>query len=200
MTAQTDHRAEQRRRIVRAAMACFSREGFHGTSMQQICAEAGMSPGALYRYFPSKESLIGAIVEGERAERACLIDSIETAPTFVDGLVTALEQLLRTPSTMAGAVLGPEIMAEAIRNEKLRDALEPAEAETRAMLERTIAGARARGEIDASVDLETLGLLLNAIGDGLLLHNLLHPEWKLAERTQAIATLVRRMMAPRETG
>lgn len=200
MTSQTDHRAEQRQRIIRAATTCFSRDGFHGTSMQQICAEAGMSPGALYRYFPSKESLIGAIVENDRAERTCLMDGIETAPTFVDGLVTALEELLRTPSTLAGAVLGPEIMAEAIRNEKLREALEPAEAETRAMLERTIAEARSRGEIDPSLDLETLGLLLNAIGDGLLLHNLLHPEWKLADRTQAMAALIRRMMAPRETG
>src|SRR4051812_17630808 len=51
--AQSDRRAE----ILAAAQRCFVRSGFHGASMQDICAEAGMSPGNLYRYFPSKEAL-----------------------------------------------------------------------------------------------------------------------------------------------
>ncbi len=193
---QPDHRAEQRRRILSAAIACFSRDGFHGTSMQKICAEAGMSPGALYRYFPSKESLIGAIVEGERAERACIIDAVETAPTFVEGITGALEQLLAKPSTLPSAALGPEVMAEAIRNETLRAALEPSEAEISDLMRRTIETARERGEIDPAIDLDTLSMLLNAIGDGLMLHNLLHPDWDLAGRTGQIADLIRRMLAP----
>ena len=36
--------------------------------MHEICGEAGMSPGALYRYFPSKESIIEAISEDHRRE------------------------------------------------------------------------------------------------------------------------------------
>ena len=44
-------------RDLAAAQRCFVRSGFHGASMQDICAEAGMSPGNLYRYFPSKEAL-----------------------------------------------------------------------------------------------------------------------------------------------
>ena len=55
--AQSDRRAE----ILAAAQRCFVRSGFHGASMQDICAEAGMSPGNLYRYFPSKEALIAGI-------------------------------------------------------------------------------------------------------------------------------------------
>ena len=51
---QSDRRAE----ILAAAQRCFVRSGFHGASMQDICAEAGMSPGNLYRYFPSKEALM----------------------------------------------------------------------------------------------------------------------------------------------
>ena len=39
--AQSDRRAE----ILAAAQRCFVRSGFHGASMQDICAEAGMSPG-----------------------------------------------------------------------------------------------------------------------------------------------------------
>ncbi len=63
---QSDRRAE----ILAAAHRCFVRSGFHGASMQDICAEAGMSAGNLYRYFPSKEALIAGIAERDRAEVA----------------------------------------------------------------------------------------------------------------------------------
>ncbi|MEW6255920.1 MAG: TetR/AcrR family transcriptional regulator [Pseudomonadota bacterium] len=199
LTGQQEHRAEQRRRILAAAVACFSRDGFHGTSMQKICAEAGMSPGALYRYFPSKESLIGAIVEGERAERAQLMDALDDAPTLADGLKECLDVMLAPDTSLPCAALGPEVMAEAIRNEKMRDALEPLEEETRARIILSLEKARARGEVDPALDLETLNMVLNMIGDGLVLHSLLHPEWRLADRSAAITDLIQRMIAPRNT-
>src|ERR1041384_4309671 len=59
---------DRRLEILAAAQRCFVRAGFHGASMQDICAEAGMSPGNLYRYFPSKEALIAGIAERDRAE------------------------------------------------------------------------------------------------------------------------------------
>jgi AcrR family transcriptional regulator len=181
---------------------CFSRDGFHGTSMQQICAEAGMSPGALYRYFPSKESLIGAIVEGERADRARILDALDGAPSLVDGLRDCLDIMLAPEPLLPCKALGPEVMAEAIRNEKLRDALEPVEEETRGRLAASLEAARARGEIAPEIDLETLTMLFSMIGDGLILHNLLHPEWHLAGRADALSDLIRRMIAPpaREVG
>ncbi|MGC4932312.1 TetR/AcrR family transcriptional regulator [Gordonia sp. DT30] len=41
-----------------AARRCFSRDGFHQTSMPDIAAEAGLSVGAPYRYFAGKEEII----------------------------------------------------------------------------------------------------------------------------------------------
>lgn len=191
----SDHRTEQQKRILSAAVTCFARAGFHGTSMQQICAEAGMSPGALYRYFPSKESLIGAIVEGERAERARLFRELSAAPSFLDGLSAGLATVIGE-DTMVCAKLGPEIMAEAIRNARLREAVEPVEEETRDMMRDALAAAVQAGQVDASADLEDLTVLLQAIGDGLLLHSQLHPEWKIAERIPALSALVGRMLVP----
>src|SRR5260370_22436665 len=62
--------ADRRGEILAAAQACFARSGFHQTSMQEICAEAGVSPGNLYRYFRSKEDIIAGIAERDRAETA----------------------------------------------------------------------------------------------------------------------------------
>lgn len=193
--ARPDHRQEQRKRILDAAIACFGRDGFHGASMQKICAEAGMSPGALYRYFPSKESLIAAIVEGERTERLGMFDLIANAPSVLGALVTCLGVLL-TDRSIATARLGPEIMAEAIRNEDLRKAIDPCEEETSALLADALATAVKQGEIDPALDLDTVAIVLQLIGDGVLLHHQLHPEWELQERMPAIEAMVRRMLAP----
>ena len=197
--AATDHRAEQRRRILGAAIACFSRDGFHGTSMQQICAEAGMSPGALYRYFPSKEAIIGAIVEGEGAERARLFERLNAAPDLIDALSHCMRELL-SESTMIHARLGPEIMAEAIRNVRLREALLPVQQESFQMLRAALARGVSSQQIDGTTELDDLVILLHVIGDGMNLNNLLHPEWRLAERLPALSACLRRMLAPPPTG
>src|ERR1700730_16492390 len=66
--ANVQRQSDRRLEILDAAQRCFARAGFHGASMQEICAEAAMSPGNLYRYFPSKEALIAGIAERDRAE------------------------------------------------------------------------------------------------------------------------------------
>ncbi|WP_326946925.1 TetR/AcrR family transcriptional regulator [Amycolatopsis sp. NBC_01307] len=53
-----ERRAANRSQIVAAARRCFSRDGFHQTSMPDIAAEAGVSVGAPYRYFAGKEEII----------------------------------------------------------------------------------------------------------------------------------------------
>lgn len=190
-----DHKQEQRKRILDAAMACFVRDGFHGASMQKICAEAGMSPGALYRYFPSKESIIAAIVEGERAERLGMFDMITKAPSVLGALSSCLTLLL-TEDHMASARLGPEISAEAIRNADLRKTIDTCEAETSVLLAEALAAAVKQGEIDPALDLDTVCIMIQLIGDGVILHHQLHPEWNLEERMPAIEAMVRRMLAP----
>jgi len=61
------YKHSQREAILDAAEACFSREGVVATRVDDIVAEAGLSVGALYRYFPSKEDIIFAV--GERYRR-----------------------------------------------------------------------------------------------------------------------------------
>src|SRR3978361_1987832 len=81
--------ADRRDEILSAAQRCFVRSGFHQASMQEICAEAGMSAGNLYRYFPSKEALIAGIAERDRAEVAQDFASVDLS----QGLFAVLEGL-----------------------------------------------------------------------------------------------------------
>lgn len=56
-------RALRRQHILTSAFGCFSRDGFHVTSMDDIIAATGMSSSAVYRYFRSKEDIIRACAE-----------------------------------------------------------------------------------------------------------------------------------------
>jgi AcrR family transcriptional regulator len=71
-------RAQRREHILTSAWRCFSRDGFHATSMDDIIAATGMSSSAVYRYFRSKEQIIRASAEkgvaGVRDIYAALLD------------------------------------------------------------------------------------------------------------------------------
>ncbi len=58
---------KRRQHIIDAAMRQFEKRGFGGASVDDICAEAGISKGALYTHFPSKEAIMLALI-GQRAD------------------------------------------------------------------------------------------------------------------------------------
>ena len=71
------HREQRREQILVAAWKCFSRNGFHSTSMADVIREAGLSAGAVYLYFKSKDEIIVAVatqvfggIQGRLAEFA----------------------------------------------------------------------------------------------------------------------------------
>jgi AcrR family transcriptional regulator len=57
------HLDARRRQIVDAARACFASHGFSRTSMADIVSESGLSNGAIYRYFTSKDEIVIAVCE-----------------------------------------------------------------------------------------------------------------------------------------
>jgi AcrR family transcriptional regulator len=59
--------ADRREQILEEAMACFSEQGFRGTTVRALAGRVGLSEAALYRYFPSKESLYAAIIDRKMA-------------------------------------------------------------------------------------------------------------------------------------
>ncbi|MCK0197863.1 TetR/AcrR family transcriptional regulator [Ancylobacter sp. 6x-1] len=190
-------RKDPQRRVLDAAIACFIRAGFHATSMQEICAAAGMSPGALYRYFPSKEAIIIAIVEQERSARAALLDHLATAPSFIAALEQMGAALFAPEMQMVCAELGPEISAEAARNPKLRPIFQEVEDEANRALLAALRAAQARGEVDAALEPAHVLLVINALGDGLLLRRRFDPGLPLGAMMPGIADLLGRMLAPR---
>lgn len=59
-----------KRKIERAALALFTRKGFHGTTVREIARKAGVSMGNLYIYYPTKEDIFIGLVHnlGQKME------------------------------------------------------------------------------------------------------------------------------------
>lgn len=119
------HLEARRQQILDAASACFSRDGFHRTTMQSICGEANLSAGAVYRYFRSKEDIILAMCEAELKrnlavfeEQAARGDTEAVLSGLADVFFQRLDEDL--PASMRVSV---EIWAEALRNPDVADAL-----------------------------------------------------------------------------
>jgi len=55
----------RRRQIVEAAIECFAEHGYAGTTTRELAQRVGITEAALYRYYPSKQSLYDAIIEAK---------------------------------------------------------------------------------------------------------------------------------------
>lgn len=111
----TENREARRAEIVAAARRCFSRDGFHDTSMPDIAAEAGVSTGAPYRYFTGKEQIILEIAgQAFRSIFDPMLDMAEGhGPTGVPDLVDIAVRPMR--ETTDGATMQDAPVIELFR-------------------------------------------------------------------------------------
>jgi AcrR family transcriptional regulator len=87
-----DDTSDAVRALLVAAVLCFSSKGFHATTTRDITAAVGLSPGALYVHFPSKEDVLFEIVRTghERALDTMLSQPDDGDPAdYVHRLVAA---------------------------------------------------------------------------------------------------------------
>ncbi|MEV5955323.1 helix-turn-helix domain-containing protein, partial [Streptomyces sp. NPDC051987] len=175
-----ERREAKRAEIVAAARRCFARGGFHQTSMPDIAAAAGVSAGAPYRYFASKEEIILAIAADafqlifEPMERVAVA---ARAPSLGDLVAGSLQTLsAETVTDAAGQVVPVEELlqcvvqtwSELLRNDGLRArAMEGFE-----RVRRSIADALRRGQAAGAartVEPESGARVLIGLLHGLLL-------------------------------
>lgn len=199
-------RAERRdqtiRRILDAARKCFVASGFQGASMHQICAEAEMSPGALYRYFPSKEAIINAIAENDRREDMETFAAMFDNPSVVDGVVESTMAYIRHIHERDMAPLFAEIRAESMRNHMICATCLEHRDGVASRFETYLAEAIAAGEIAPDVDLSTLLAMFMTIGEGFALNNLLAlgvPEDQIEVLVRAMVVAMLKPAAPSAT-
>jgi AcrR family transcriptional regulator len=141
-----DYRDARRAQILDAARRCFLREGFHATSMQDLFAESGLSAGAVYRYFASKDDVIFAIAEQNLAEVMDVVRGAATRPgiTVADAIAEVLDLLRRKDEQQQLGGVAILVWAEVLRNPVLAGRFRQLLTDLRVDLARLITSQRVR--------------------------------------------------------
>lgn len=137
----------RRAQILDAARYCFRERGFRLTTIEDICAEARVSPGALYRYFDSKAEIVAAIAVAARADAEAALDRLTSAEGLIDGLADMARLFFEAFDGEGEAALLPDIWAEAARDPALARALNQRDALTIAHLAAAIEKAQRAGSV-----------------------------------------------------
>jgi TetR/AcrR family transcriptional regulator, repressor for uid operon len=155
---------ERRQEILEAAGRCFARDGFSGTSISDICAEAKMSPGHLYHYFDSKETIFRAIVELRMANAnkqfEVIWESDDPIGTFVAGLDNTFRMKHNEDNFPSF-----DIFAEAGRNPSIAKILRESNLALRSQFAAVLRKGQQSGEIDRGLDPDLAASVLIGIRD-----------------------------------
>jgi AcrR family transcriptional regulator len=171
-----EHLAARRRQILDAARACFARNGFHATSMQDVVVESGLSMGAVYRYFKSKDDLIQAIAEEVVGMLVGQVDHLIDARPLppltevLDGVLGVVESQAGPDGVVRMAI---QVWGEALRNPSLKDLLARVYPTIRSAFVRLAARAREDGQLPADSDPDQVGSVLFGLVPGYFLQLIL---------------------------
>jgi TetR/AcrR family transcriptional regulator, transcriptional repressor of aconitase len=162
----------QRERILDAALTCFAREGFHAATMQDIVAESGLSPGAIYGYFKGKTDVVMAIaserhaMERRRMEHALAASDLDTSLVrLTEGFVLGL----RDPQEKKWRRLAVQLWAESLSNPRLKREAVAGVTQAVEVLSPMIGNAQREGRWPAHLDPDSAARVLIAVLQGISL-------------------------------
>lgn len=134
--------------ILESVKRAFAEKGFDGASMQDLARAAGMSAGNFYRYFPSKDAIVSAMIMRDlaevKADFACLLAS----PDPAEALFAAFEIRLENKNSCDGP-LWAEIDAAARRKPDIARLVRAMEDEVCALLTAAMAHITGRDPTEA---------------------------------------------------
>lgn len=163
-------RLERRRSFIEAAWRRAATQGWRDMTVDDVCAEAGLSKGAFYSHFDSKRSLLDALVDDDARDVTAAMNRLEARD--LDG-PERLRQL--TQMMLAGAAdpsrvqIRADLWAAVLTEPEIRQRVNTTVDGQRRVIRRWIEEGIARGEI---IDLpaNALASVLLGLNDGLMLH------------------------------
>ena len=166
------HQAPEVRReqILQAAQSCFGKLGFHKTKMDNIVSESGLSKGALYWHFKSKDEIFIALFDQFDREIFTAWDDLPTT--------SALDTLKKECEIVLGSLLADrslvEIWSEFLKHPVARERFAAIYEASRGRLAKTIDQGIENGEI-APCHSTHAASMITAVIEGLLLQALANP-------------------------
>lgn len=177
----------RRQEILDAAIACFTRKGFHQTTMDDICRQAELSPGAVYRYFASKEEIIEAAVK--MSPRPGALRWIEEQMIRFDDFRETIEtfnriwyrQFEQEEGTERATKLLLRAWAEALQNPEVREDVLERWGTRLNVAEKMMRRAQELGQINPNLDPRAAACVMQALSEGFRLLWLIGPDFDIQQ-------------------
>jgi AcrR family transcriptional regulator len=186
------YRDQRREQILHAALKCVATKGFHQTSMREICREAGLSFGAVYNYFRSKEEILAALTEIGREGKGAQIEKLEDCATAREALARLFQLVFAAYGDVAFRVYAPvdvECYSEALRNPQVFEIMRRELVSLHQSLSVLVTGWKDANALSPEIDTGYLAHYLIALSIGIKIQLLMVPELD-AERLERLVTRV----------
>jgi TetR/AcrR family transcriptional regulator, repressor for uid operon len=180
LAALTPEAHVRRGQILAAATRLFASQGFHGTGMRDICKEAEISIGALYRYFPAKEDIINALILRDREQTRAQFADVPAGIGFMEALTLMLRASIQRMENQEYLSLWTEIEAEAVRNPKVQAWIMAHCDEAEEQLARLITLAQEKRSVAKDVEPREAARWILFTFDGLMIRRGRDPEFDFA--------------------
>jgi TetR/AcrR family transcriptional regulator, repressor for uid operon len=188
-------REKKRQELLAAARACFLKAGLRGTSIADICVEAGISPGHLYHYFDSKEDIIEAIFDQAIAAGAAQFAELIERSNSLGAIAMVIEEAKKR-NFKADFLSFLEILGEVGRNAKLRKILQEGSRKRRVLLAELLRQGQQKGPIDPSLKPDATAAILLALLDGVRMMAVCDPDIKMEEVLDQLTIMLGRSLVP----
>lgn len=189
-----EHMDARRESILGAAARLFARKGIAGATMAEIANEAGLSAGAIYRYYESKEELSRAVFEtANQRQRELFGDAGEGATSPMDALVRLGHRVWTQSADMDDLICDVQMSLAAARDpEDIGVDVTLKQLHVRSELKDLVVQAQAAGEIDPGVDADAMAVILQACTSGIQLMKLVPgDDFDVEAAFHLFATMVR---------
>lgn len=156
--------------LLEAARRVFANQSYAGATIDDITAEAGVSKGAFYFHFDSKEDILVALVTDWANEISEGVqDLTRTGNLEGAGLRAALNRLFSVGNSTWQPRLVLEFLSQAEQHERVGEVLVAAQDAWRTAMAKLISKARRAGVADEGLSPDAIAAALLAIRDGLLM-------------------------------
>ncbi len=168
-------RIERRQLLIDAAWRCAAVRGFGDLTVDDVCAEAGVSKGAFYGYFEHKQDLLLALLQDDSDALDVELNAITAASSSgVERVRRFAQAMLARGDDAARVQVRADLWADLLTEDSVRERLAAGTSRRRQLVRDWIEEAIASGELVA-IPANALASILLALTDGLMLHGALDP-------------------------
>jgi AcrR family transcriptional regulator len=188
-----EHMDSRRQQIIDGAYRCFARKGFHQTTMRDIYAESGLSAGAIYHYFSSKEEIIKAsfIFDYQRALPVFQQAAVDPDPLLaIARLLDFFYAGLEFAAALGADRVNIQGWGEALVNPQLLPPLQDSLQAFMDQLSNLVRHGQAMGVINSALEPSAVGQVILSSYFGLYLQKAFHPDLDVEKYKAAILSLL----------